>query len=97
MTYVHYVVQCLYMSNFISISDARATLPELVSSVSDNLNRTVITVNGQPKVALISFDELESLEETAEILSIPGASDSIKKSRKQSKEHKLIDLTDISL
>ena len=61
------------MTNLMSISDVRQHLPNLVSKVNKYLDRVVITVKGQPKATLISAEELESLEETAEILAIPGA------------------------
>jgi len=67
------------MSNLISVSDARTNLPSLVTKVSKTMNRVTITVNGKPKATLISQDELESIEETAEILSIPGAKEGIKR------------------
>ncbi len=78
------------MSNLISISDARATLPDLVSKVNKNMDRITITVNGQPKATLVSAEELESLEETAEILAIPNIKKDLAKSRKQIKEGKFI-------
>lgn len=83
------------MTNIISISDARAKLPELVSRVNKYMDRVVITVNGQPKATLISEEELESLEETAEILAIPGALESIREGRRQIKEGKFVKLSDL--
>ncbi len=83
------------MSNLIAISDARANLPDLVNKVSKNLDRVVITVNGQPKAILVSSEELESLEETAEILAIPGALESIKKGTKQIKKGEFIPLSEL--
>lgn len=83
------------MTNLISISDARAKLPELVSRVNKYMDRVVITVNGQPKATLVSEEELESLEETAEILAIPGALESIKEGRRQIKEGKFVKLSDL--
>jgi antitoxin YefM len=74
------------MSNLMSISDVRSNLPELVTKVSDTLGRVTITVNGQPKAILVSAEELESLEETAEILSIPGAKKSIKQGLNEAKK-----------
>ena len=82
-------------SNQIPISDARANLPDLVDRVSKYLDRVVITVNGKPKATLVSAEELESLEETAEILAIPGAKESIKKGKKQIKEGKFVYLSDL--
>lgn len=57
------------MTKYTTISQARASLPSLVSSVSKKMNRVVITVKGKPKVTVMSTEELESLEETLEILS----------------------------
>ncbi|CAN5205333.1 hypothetical protein BH09PAT2_BH09PAT2_05800 [soil metagenome] len=74
------------MSNLVSISDARANLPDLVTKVNDTLARITITVNGQPKATLISAEELESLEETAEILAIPGAKESLMLGLQQAKD-----------
>lgn len=83
------------MSNLISISDARATLPDLVSKVSNNMDRIIITVNGQPKATLVSAEELESLEETAEVLAIPGAKKSIKEGLAQAKKGLGIPLSEL--
>lgn len=75
------------MANIIAISDARAKLPDLVTRIDKNLERAVITVNGRPKVAMLSIEELESLEETAEVLStVPGIKKDIEESRKQIKK-----------
>jgi len=74
------------MSKLISISTARANLPELITKISKTMDRIVITVNGQPKATLISSEELESLEETAEILSIPGVKKSVLAGLKQAKK-----------
>lgn len=84
------------MNTLISISDVRANLPELVTKVSDTMGRVIITVNGQPKAILVSAEELASLEETAEILSIPGAKESILRGLKQAKKGKGVLLSDLT-
>lgn len=84
------------MNNLISISAVRANLPELVTQVSNTMGRVIITVNGQPKATLVSAEELASLEETAEILSIPGAKESILRGLKQAKKNKGTPLSDLS-
>lgn len=68
------------------ISDVRTNLADLVNKVSKDLDRVIITINGQPKAILVSSEELESLEETAEILAIPGSRESIKKGTEQAKK-----------
>ena len=83
------------MSDFISISDARAILPDLVNRISKNMDRVTITVSGKPKATIISAEELESLEETAEIFAIPGARESIKEGLKQAKKGQGISFSEL--
>jgi prevent-host-death family protein len=80
------------MNGLMAISDVRANLPELVTRVSDTYGRVTITVNGHPKAIIVSAEELSSLEETAEILSIPGAKKSIKQGLQEAKQGKGISL-----
>lgn len=74
------------MSNFVTISTARAKLPKIVDKVDKHLERVFITVRGKPKAVIISPEELESIEETAEILAIPGAKESIEQGLKEAKK-----------
>lgn len=74
------------MTSLMSISDVRKNLPDLVSKISTTLGRVTITVNGQPKAILVSAEELGSLEETAEVLAIPGAKKSIKEGLREAKK-----------
>lgn len=74
------------MSTFVAISDARAELPKIVSKVDKYLERVFITVRGRPKAVILSPEELESLEETAEVLAIPGARESIEQGLKEAKK-----------
>lgn len=83
------------MSNFMTITDARANLPRLVDKVEKTMERVIITVKGKPKAVILSPEELESLEETAEILAIPGAKESIKKGMEQIKKGKFIPLSEL--
>ncbi len=85
------------MTNLVAISDARANLPELVNRVNKNMDRVVITINGQPKAVLVSEEELSSLEETAEILAIdPNIKKKIEKSEKQIRKGKFVLLSDLT-
>jgi len=83
------------MSNLISISDARANLPDLINKVSNTMDRVTITINGQPKAILVSSEELESLEETAETLAIPGIKESVARGLKEAKKGQGIRLSDL--
>lgn len=55
--------------NIVSVSNARADLPNLVDRVSENLEEYVITKQGAPKAVLISAEEYESWKETVDVLS----------------------------
>ncbi len=81
--------------NIISISDARAKLPQLVEQISEGFERLLITVNNRPKVIVMSLDEAESLDETAEVAAIPGILKSLKKAEKEIKEGKYITLEEL--
>ncbi|MBI4999682.1 type II toxin-antitoxin system Phd/YefM family antitoxin [Candidatus Gottesmanbacteria bacterium] len=67
----------------IAISDLRQNLPTVIDEVNQALKRFIVTVFGKPKAVVMSLEELESLEETAEVVSIPGASRAIKESLKE--------------
>jgi len=54
-----------------SLADAKNRLSEIIQSAQETHERFVITKNGRPAVVLISVDDLESLEETLDILSDP--------------------------
>jgi antitoxin YefM len=53
----------------ISVTDARARLPELVDDVSGRLSEYVITKHGRAHAVLMSSEEHDALLETLEILS----------------------------
>jgi prevent-host-death family protein len=78
------------MPNIISISQARANLPSLIKKLNQGIDRFLITVNNKPKAVILSLDELESLEETAEVFSIPRARESIMEGLREAKEGKVI-------
>ena len=59
------------------------------------MDRIIITVNGKPKATLLSAEELESLEETAEVLAIPNIKKDISESRKQIKSGEFVSLSDL--
>lgn len=79
----------------VAISDFRTRLPFLINEVSEKLKRLVVTVSGKPKAVVISLDELESLEETAEILSTPGAFKKIKRGAVEAKKGRGIPLSEL--
>lgn len=78
-----------------SISDVRSQLPKLVNKVGQGSESITITVNGKPKVTLISTEELESIMETAEMLSMPGVKNDLTEGLRQAKKGQGIPLSDL--
>lgn len=52
-----------------TLTNARATLPQLIKKVDEHYERIVITVHGEEKAVIISPEEIESYEETISTLS----------------------------
>jgi len=83
------------MTNVIPISEARKKLPEIVDLADSLSQKTLITVKGNIKAAIVSARELELLEETLDVLSDPKTMVSIKKGLSQTKKGQLIDWEDL--
>ncbi len=81
----------------ISVSALRMELPSIIKKIAGGFDRLIVTVSGKPKVAVINLEELESLEETIEILSVPGALKEIKEGSKEARQGKGTPLEDLIL
>ncbi len=68
----------LVMSETRSLADVKAHLSEIVDLVESQHERVVITRHGRPAAVILSPGDLESIEETLDILSAPGALDEIR-------------------
>ena len=55
------------------VGDARDHFSELIGAVERTHERVTVTRHGRPVAVVLSVDDLESLEETLDILSQPGA------------------------
>lgn len=62
----------------IPLADGKARLSAVPDEVRDTHERVVITRNGRPEAVIISISDLESLEETLDLLSTPGTLDEIR-------------------
>ena len=70
------------MSKTMPISEVKARLPELVSSVQEREDEIVVTRNGKPAAVLVSYNEHERLKETLDILSDLASMRQIAQSRR---------------
>ena len=73
------------------LATVKAQLSTLVDQVEDTHDRVLITRNGKPAAILISPEELESLEETLEILSDPAAMKRIRKAQREVERGDVLD------
>jgi prevent-host-death family protein len=62
----------------IPLADAKARLSAVLDEVRATHERVTITRNGRPEAVLLAVSDLESLEETLDLLSIPGAAEQIR-------------------
>jgi len=76
------------MNNVISISQARAILPQLVDEAA--VRRAFITVKGKVKAVLMDAEELASMEATMEIINDPEAMEAIRQGEEDIKNGDLV-------
>ncbi|MCY3636662.1 MAG: type II toxin-antitoxin system Phd/YefM family antitoxin [bacterium] len=82
------------MADTIPFSEVKAHLSELADRVETQHDRILVTRNGRPSFVLMSPDELESLEETLDILSDAELVESLRESLQEVAEGKLLRLDD---
>ena len=82
------------MADTIPFSEVKAHLSELADRVETQRDRILVTRNGRPSFVLMSPDELESIEETLDILSDVELVESLRESLQEAAEGKLLRLRD---
>ena len=71
----------IVMPDTLPLADIKAHLSEIVDRVEREHERVVLTRNGRPAAVIMSPADLESLEDTLELLSDPSAMAEIKAAR----------------
>ena len=82
------------MSETLPFSEVKAHLSALADRVEREHDRILVTRNGRPSFVLVSMDDLESLEESLDILRDEDLMASIRQSRKEASEGKRLPLRD---
>ncbi len=80
------------MADTLPFSEAKAHLSELAERVELQHERILVTRNGRPSFVLVSPDDLESLEETLDILRDPDLVASLARSRSEAARGELLPL-----
>jgi len=85
---------CIRMSDTLPFSEVKAHLSELADRVERQHDRILVTRNGRPSFVLLSPDDLESLEESLDILRDDELMESLRRSRSDAEQGKRLRLQD---
>ncbi len=66
------VLVTMALSEHLPLADVKNRLSEVIDTLEREHGRVVVTKHGRPAAVMINVDDLESLEETLEILSNPA-------------------------
>ena len=69
------------MSEMLPLAEVKAKFSEMVDRVEHTHDRITVTRNGRRAAVIISAEELQSLEDTLELLSDPAAMAQLEESR----------------
>lgn len=81
------------LADHVALADVKNRLSEVVERLERGHGRVVITKHGRPAAVMLSIDDLESLEETLQILSDPVLMRSIRRSHREAVTGKATRLT----
>ena len=73
----------MVMDRTLPLARVKAHLSEIVDGVQGEHDRVVITRNGEAAAVIISPEDLETLEETLDLLESPGALEQIQAARNE--------------
>lgn len=78
------------MAKIIPLTEARATLSELLDEIEDGGEHVVITRKGRPVALMLSPDEWESVEATLETLGDPELLDQLERGERDVEAGRLV-------
>jgi prevent-host-death family protein len=81
------------LSEQIPLADVKNRFSEVIDRIRREHGRVVVTRHGQPAAVILSIEDLESLEETLEILSDPELLKAIKESEEDVRRGRVRRLT----
>jgi len=85
----------LTIQDYIPITKAKSTLLDIIRKIEDSDDTVAITKNGVPEAVLLSMSKFEGLMETMEILSDQKAMKSIRKSIREARDGKWLDVNEV--
>ena len=85
----------LTIQDYIPVTKAKSKLLDIIRKIESSDDTIAITKNGVPEAVLLSMSKFEGLVETLEVLSDETAMKSIRKSIKEAREGKWLDLDEV--
>jgi prevent-host-death family protein len=79
-------------ADHVPLADVKNRLSEVVERLEREHGRVVITKHGRPAAVMLSVEDLQSLEETLEILSDPALMRSIRRAEREAASGKAVRL-----
>jgi len=79
-------------ADHLPLADVKNRLSEVVERLEREHGRVVITKHGRPAAVMLSVEDLQSLEETLEILSDPALMRSIRRAEREAASGKAVRL-----
>ena len=87
------ILVAMTSADHVALADVKNRLSEVIDRLEREHGRVVITKHGRPAAVMLSIEDLESLEETLEILSDPKLLRSIRRSEREAHDGKALRLT----
>lgn len=78
-----------------SLAHVKAHLSQIIDRVEDEHERVVITRNGVPVAVIVSPEDLATLEETLELLSVPGAVEQIRAAEREVEDGEVLNAAEL--
>lgn len=75
------------------LADVKNRLSEVIDRLEREHGRVIVTKHGRPAAVMLSLEDLESLEETLEILSDPKLLDDVRKGDRDVKAGRTVRLS----
>ncbi len=77
----------------VSLAEAKAHLSEVVEGIETEHRRVVITKHGRPSVVVLAVEDLETLEETLDVLSDAGAIAELREAAEARRDGRSVELS----
>ena len=83
------------IQDYIPVTKAKSTLLDLIRKIKESDDAIAITKNGVPEAVLLSMNSFQGLLETMDILSDEKAMASIRRSIREARKGKWLDLEEV--